>query len=246
MTAGYPGRDRAGHRQVARTGHHGAMTAPPARARRVALPAAAGPLEGTVPGTTPALRLAVVGESTAAGHGAPTHETSMAGHLARELGRSTGRAVSWRVHGRGGATARVVARDLVPALDDPAWAPTHVALLIGVNDVQRTWRRGTFERDVLALLSAVVHRCPDARVVVSGLPDLRAIPALPRPIMPVLVAKARWMGATTRAAAVATGATYVPVDALSLPAGLISADGLHPSPAGYARWAAVLAPALIG
>jgi lysophospholipase L1-like esterase len=222
------------------------MTAPPPRARRVPLPAAAGPLEGSVPGDPPQLRLAIVGESTAAGYGAPTHETAMAGHLARELGRATGCAVAWRVHGRGGATARVVARDLVPALADPTWVPTHVAVLIGVNDVRRTWRRRTFERHVLALLSAVAYRCPDARVVVSGLPDLRAIPALPRRILPVLVAKARWMGDATRAAAVATGAIYVPVDALPLTADLISGDGLHPGPAGYARWAAELAPALVG
>ncbi|WP_448073818.1 hypothetical protein [Georgenia yuyongxinii] len=78
------------------------------------------------------------------------------------------------------------------------------------------------------------------------MPDLRAIPALPRPVLPVLLAKARWMDAATRAAAVATGARYVAVHTLPLAADLISTDGLHPGPAGYARWAAELAPALTG
>lgn len=203
-----------------------------------------GPLQGSEPGRLPALRLAIVGESTAAGYGAPTHETSIAGHLAKALRERTGREVSWRVHARGGATARRVSTALVPRLSDDGWTPTHVVVLIGINDLRLTWRPGTWNRSVAELLTTIGRRCPDARVVVSGLPDLRAIPALPRSLVPVLVMKAKRMAACTQAAAAAAGAHYVAVEHLPLPAEFFSPDGLHPGPDGYARWASVLAPAL--
>ncbi|TGA92727.1 hypothetical protein [Streptomyces sp. MZ04] len=45
----------------------------------------------------PPLRLAVIGDSLAAGVGAASHEEALSGQLARTLTAMTGRAVSWRV-----------------------------------------------------------------------------------------------------------------------------------------------------
>ena len=212
-----------------------------ARTRRVRVAAPAGRPDGVVRGSAPGLRLVVLGESTAAGTGAPTYETGMAGHLARELAAG-GRQVAWRSLGRNGARARVVTRELVPRIGDGG-APTHVAVLIGVNDLQRSWR-GAWARDVAELLRAVERECSGARVVVSGLPDVTAIPALPPPLRSALARRARRFGWATERAAAASGAVYVPVDHLALGPGDFSADGLHPGPDGYARWARHLAPYL--
>jgi lysophospholipase L1-like esterase len=212
-----------------------------ARTRHVRVPAPTGRADGVVPGSAPGRRLVVLGESTAAGTGAPTYETGMAGHLARELA-ADGQQVAWRSLGRNGARARLVTRDLVPRLADSG-APTHVVVLIGINDLQRSWP-GAWDRDVAELLHAVIRACPGARVVVSGLPDITAIPAVPAPLRRVLARRAQRFGRATGRAATASGAVYVPVDHLTLGPGDFSADGLHPGPDGYARWAKHLAPYL--
>src|SRR3712207_2884569 len=69
------------------------------RRRTPRLPDAAGPVEGTVPGAEPAVRLVVIGESTVAGIGAATHQTALTGCVAAALARRTGRAVRWRAAG---------------------------------------------------------------------------------------------------------------------------------------------------
>ena len=206
-------------------------------------PPVTGPTEGVVPGAVPGVRLLVIGESTAAGTGAPTHETSLVGHLARALA-ADGREVAWRAAGRNGARARAVTRDLVPTAAD--WDPTHVVVLTGINDLQLAWRPGAWAADVAALLLAIAATWPRARVVISGLPDVTAIPAIPEPLRRVLARKARRFGWATERAAAATGAVYVPVDRLPLTREDFSSDGVHPGPAGYARWARALAPAVRG
>ncbi|GAA4285746.1 SGNH/GDSL hydrolase family protein [Georgenia daeguensis] len=213
------------------------------RRERRPVPAVAGPTEGTVAGASPGLRLLVVGESTAAGTGAPTHETSFVGHLARELA-ADGREVTWRAVGRDGARARAVTRDLVPAA--AGWDPSHVVVLIGINDLQLAWRPGAWATDVTALLREITATWPRSRVVISGLPDVTAIPAIPEPLRRVLARKARRFGWATERAAAGTGAVYVQVDHLPLTREDFSGDGVHPGPAGYARWARALAPAVRG
>jgi lysophospholipase L1-like esterase len=116
-------------------------------------------------------------------------------------------------------------------------------VLIGINDLQRSWR-GAWDRDVAELLRSVTRECPGARVVVSGLPDITAIPAVPAPLRRVLARRARRFGTATARAAAASGAIYVPVQHLALNPGDFSTDGLHPGPDGYARWAKHLAPYL--
>lgn len=205
------------------------------------VPPVTGPTEGTVAGAVPGIRLLVVGESTAAGTGAPDHDTSLVGHLARELA-ADGQQVVWRAAGRNGARARAVARELVPTAAD--WDPTHVVVLTGINDLQLGWRPGAWATDVAALLREIAATWPAARVVISGLPDVTAIPAIPAPLRRVLARKARRFGWATERAAAGTGAVYVPVDHLPLTRDDFSSDGMHPGPAGYARWARALAPAV--
>lgn len=117
---------------------------------------------GTAPDPGPALdpgsalRLAILGDSSAAGFGAPDHATALAGQLSEALAALTGRAVAWRVSARGGATARTAAA-LLPGLGDPAagWHPELVLVVIGVNDTTRLRRPAAFRRDIANLVTAI-------------------------------------------------------------------------------------------
>jgi hypothetical protein len=80
------------------------------------LPDATGPLEGTVAGAGPPLRLIALGESTVAGIGARTHETALAGQLALALNRTMERSIEWLVVARSGINARQSRQELVPQL----------------------------------------------------------------------------------------------------------------------------------
>jgi len=114
------------------------------RAATEVLPPAAGPTSGTAGEDTsqPPLRVAVLGESTAAGCGADTNDNAFPGRLAGELATRTGRSVEWQVVGQYGATARRIRYRLLPELGGEK---LNVAVLLaGVNDVltRRTRRSG--------------------------------------------------------------------------------------------------------
>ncbi|MCX4667307.1 GDSL-type esterase/lipase family protein [Streptomyces sp. NBC_01381] len=110
------------------------------RGRLVRLPEAAGEDAGlTGPQREnggPPLRLAVIGDSLAAGVGAASHGEALSGQLAQALTAMTGRAVSWRVSAKAGATVPVVRRGLLPGLTDPTtgWRPDLVLVAAGSND----------------------------------------------------------------------------------------------------------------
>jgi lysophospholipase L1-like esterase len=133
---------------------------------------ASGPRHGETPGPGPALRLALLGDSSAAGFGAPDHATALAGQLATALATHLGRAVSWRVAARGGATARTVTA-LLPHLTDPStgWRPDLVVIAVGVNDTIRLRRPAAFHRDVITLIT-------ELRAALTA-PAAPAAPAVP-------------------------------------------------------------------
>ena len=69
------------------------------RRRAPALPVAAGPRSGQVGevGQKPALRLLIVGDSSAAGVGVPTQDLALAGQLTRTLAQQAAVAVHWQL-----------------------------------------------------------------------------------------------------------------------------------------------------
>ncbi|WP_165966839.1 SGNH/GDSL hydrolase family protein, partial [Actinomadura sp. 7K507] len=69
---------------------------------------------GADPGTGPAYRVVVIGESTAVGVGASQHAQALPGFLAEALRERLRRSVSWSVNGENGATAHRVATGLLP------------------------------------------------------------------------------------------------------------------------------------
>lgn len=201
------------------------------------LPEAAGPATGSTAGGTcpchapasPPIRLAVLGESTAAGVGVGTHDEGLAGHLAADLARRTGRPVTWQVAARSGATARRVVADLVGGL-----APADLAVVaLGVNDLLELTRLRAFERDLTELLTLV----PAEHVLVSAMAPVGRFPALPRPLRTVMGLRAR---ALDEVIARVAGERYAPAELPVEAEGFFAADGFHPSARGYQAWAAAL------
>jgi HAD superfamily phosphoserine phosphatase-like hydrolase len=210
------------------------------------LPQAAGPDHGEVAGGDPPLRLAILGDSSAAGVGAPTHQAALAGHLATELARLSGRRVGWRVLARSGATVRQVAHDLAPRLADPArpWKPDAVVVVAGVNDLTRLRTGPAWRRDVTGLVAAIRRRLGGRpTVLLAGLPPIHRFPSLPRTVRWPLGAHARWLDRQlARLARQEPDCHHLPVRHLSVePTAFFAPDRFHPSAAGYRAWARALA-----
>lgn len=201
------------------------------------LPGAEGPTAGSAGAGDP-LRLAVLGESTAAGVGARTHELGLAGRLADALA-GRGHAVTWQVSARIGANAHVTRTELAPALD-----PADVAVVVlGVNDVIEFHSAARWTRDLLRLL--IDLRAAHGRIVLAGVPPMARFPALPRPLRSVLGLRAAELdAAAARVARRLPGVAHVPLPHELIDGHLFCADRFHPSEAGYALWADGLADAV--
>ncbi len=197
---------------------------------------------GVVP-FRPALHLALVGDSLAAGLGAGCAQDTTAGRLA--LGLSTRAARPVRVSNVAVVGSR--SRDLRGQVDRLAarQSPDVVVVIAGANDVIHHCASDTAVRR----LTLAVHRLEarGAAVVVGTCPDVGTAPVLAEPLRHVARRRAR---SYARAQALAVrNAGGRPVD-LFTPLGAVfrtersmfAADGYHPSGAGYAAAAQVLLP----
>jgi lysophospholipase L1-like esterase len=221
------------------------MQARQAVRRAPRLPAASGPVHGTAGRGEPLRRLLVIGESTAAGVGARTHAQALPGFLAAEMSGRLGGSMNWLARGKGGATARAVLAELVPAGQGPF---DMTVLTVGTNDLFDRRAMQPWAADLRNLIEALDGRGTDGgRVIVSGMPPVHLAPGIPQPLRFVLGRRARAMDRITRQVAASCRATYVPINVP--PAGsrrLFASDGFHPSEAGYREWARLLAGAVPG
>jgi lysophospholipase L1-like esterase len=237
--------------------------------RTPTLPEAEG-VSGEVAGEHPALRLAVVGDSMAAGVGVAHHSAGLAGQLAERMAAETGRRVVWRVVARSGATARSTARKLAkspplfPAATEAgavvppqstgadagaAVGPDVVVVLVGINDLLRLRGLSAWRQDIQDLVATLRSQVgPEAPVGFSGMPPVWRFPALPQPLRAVLGLRARLMEHTLRESTRDCGAFCVrlPVDEMADdPRAYFAADRFHPSARGYSAVATAFVPPLM-
>ncbi|GAA1608243.1 SGNH/GDSL hydrolase family protein [Actinoplanes couchii] len=203
------------------------------------LPEPAGEPSGSVPGTLPALRIAVTGESTAAGCGVGRHDEGFAAAFAREVAARTGQAVDWTATGRYGATAVQIRQDLLPTETDL----NMVVVLAGVNDVLTRRRPEQWREDLSALVGDLAGRT--TRIVVTGIPPFTLFPALPSRLAHYLADRAALLDNVSTQ--VCRGrAMFVRSEFDEVPDGFFAADSFHPSAAGYRQWAAMVAAEVHG
>lgn len=214
------------------------------RVRRAALrlPEAAGPREGScgLPTTRDAcaLRLLLVGDSSAAGVGVATQHEALAGNLAQALLDRSFDRVAWRVAARTGAGA---ADALALAETLPPWRCDVAVLVVGVNDVTGATSPARWRRSVDGLIDVMRQRHGARGVVLSGLPPMHRFPLLPQPLRWYLGSQARRLDALLAQRAASEAALrHLPLPEMN-DAALMAADGFHPSAAGYRVWAEALA-----
>ncbi len=197
------------------------------------LPDAGGETKGQFDNGERSAKLLVLGESTAAGMGARTHETALAGQFAQVLGEKIGQSVEWHVVGRSGITVKETIRDLVPQIPDEKF--DYIMLALCGNEVLKLRSPRTFRRDMRKLVAILREKNADATFFITNAPAIRLSPVLPNPIKFILGhlsalhdANAREFTAEMKNVLYFHQPSTVPAD--------FFADGLHPSEKGYTVW----------
>lgn len=192
------------------------------------------------------LRLAMLGDSLAAGLGADhAHETAGA-ILAHRLANRAGRPVVLSTIAVVGARSDHLALQVDRAL---IVKPNVAVILVGPNDITHA---RPLRRQVRLLRSAILTlREHGVQVVVATCPDLGSTTLIRPPAHNVVRRQSRRLAAMQTKAALQAGASTVSLgDTLSpeftaRPGELFAADRYHPNATGYAALAEVLTPAVL-
>jgi lysophospholipase L1-like esterase len=198
------------------------------------------------PATGTSIRLAVLGDSVAAGLGADTAADTVAGVLVRAVLESSGRPVMMTNHAVVGARSADLDRQVTRCLS----ARPHVAvIIIGANDVTHLVPRSLAARR----LETAVARLIDAgtAVVIGTCPDLGTVRPVGPPLRWVAREKSRSLAVAQRRAATRVGAHPVNLYDLLGPEfeanaeAFFGPDRFHPSSMGYRRIGASLVPPVL-
>ena len=200
---------------------------PPARGRRGRVGAADGPASLVVG----------LGDSIIAGTGVGHQREALTGQFSRRWHEHSRRPVEWRAHGFNGATSAVVVHRIAPHVP----AADVYLISAGVNDAVRGVRAATFAANLRHLLQVLRAKSPHAVILFTGLPPLEQFPALPRPLGPLLAARARELQAAARRVVVQEGgATLCYEFPPQMARDGFASDGFHPAAQACDEWAAGL------
>ncbi len=194
----------------------------------------------------PALRIALLGDSSAAGYGVDRVEETPGALIASALAEHANRRVYLREFCVVGAKSSDLAAQVDRALPIE---PEAVVILIGGNDVTHTMRPSQSVR----YLSEGVRRlmASGAKVVVGTCPDLGTVQPIAPPLRQVARAWSRRLAAAQTIAVIEEGGRTVSLgnvlgpEFAAAPALLFGPDQFHPSVAGYRKLAGVLVPSLL-
>lgn len=200
----------------------------------------------------PPLRLAVLGDSAAAGYGARGPEETFGAYLATGLATLAGRPVRLRCVAVVGAQTTDLNAQIRAVLP---FNPDVAALIIGTNDITH---RVPGEVSIAALRAAVTTlradgapgslRASGPEVVVGTCPDMGTLRPLAPPLRQVARRWSRRLAAAQTIATVQAGGHSVSLGSLlsphfsASPTEFFGPDRFHPSPAGYRSVAAAMLP----
>ncbi len=193
----------------------------------------------------PPLRLAVLGDSSAAGLGCAVAEQTPGALLAGSLARELRRAVLLDVQAAIGARAENLETQVARAL----LAPVDLALImVGANDVTHRVSTQASCRDLARAVETL--RAGGAQVLVGTCPDLGTVKPLWQPLRSAARVASRRMARAQTVAVVEAGGTSVSLSDLLGPEfdvrpDLWSPDRFHPSAGGYRRVVDVLLPSAL-
>jgi lysophospholipase L1-like esterase len=183
----------------------------------------------------------VVGDSSAAGVGVADQAQALALPLAKELSLREGYAVAWQLVARSGVNAREAVEMARSAHIESADV---AVIVLGVNDVtSQTTARGFTER-IAALWTLLEEDHGVKWAVVSGLPPMGKLSALPQPLRWYLGRYASWLDKALGEWSLSHGLGYWAANIPTNP-GALAEDGFHPGAATYPMWAARLADLIL-
>ena len=189
-------------------------------------------------GAGKALKILLVGDSSAAGVGTHDIKLSLGGQLVQQISKQSGRPVEIRIVGCNSATSGQIRDYVLPNIEFADYS--HVILNIGTNDAKNFHTVRRFYREFGTLLYALTSRFPDARIIWSGVFDMETVPALPSPLNKILGIRSRLL--------MQSGRTLCAERMVEIPDGEwdacvenFSKDGFHASAKGYREWAETLA-----
>ena len=180
------------------------------------------------------LSILLIGDSSAAGVGARKIENSLGGELPGILHDLTKRPVNLRIAGSNSATSAQIRDYVVPHL--PHQTYDYICLNIGTNDAKNFHRGNTFCKNFGTLIYALRTRFPEARIIWSGVLDMKDIPALPSPLNSILGIRSRIINRNGQVLCRERGA-LAPEPEWSVIPENFAVDGFHASEKGYREWA---------
>lgn len=199
---------------------------------------------GRGPGTS--VRLAVLGDSGAAGLGAHGPDETMGAILATALAGYTGRTVTLSNHAVVGAQTA----DLDAQVSRALWTRPHVAMvMVGANDITHLVPTALSIRRLRRALRRM--RAEGIEVVMATCPDLGTVQPIPQPLRTLMRRRSRSLALAQREATLAEGGRPVALGAIlgpefdARPDVMFAADRFHPSREGYAAAAQALLPEVI-
>ena len=194
----------------------------------------------------PAIKIALLGDSSAAGYGCDRVEETPGALLASGVAERADR----RVYLREFAVVGAESRDLAAQVDRTLPIEPDVAvILVGANDVTHQVRPATSVRH----LAESVQRLKEAgvAVLVGTCPDLGTLKPIVPPLKQVARTWSRRLAAAQTIAVVEAGGRTVSLGSIlgpefaAAPAVLFGPDQFHPSVAGYRSLVGVLLPSAL-
>ncbi|SEV98666.1 Lysophospholipase L1 [Aliiroseovarius sediminilitoris] len=202
------------------------------RKTAASLPEPAGPRTGQT-GDGSSLRLAIIGDSSAAGVGASHQGEALSGRLTDKLAAHY--RLTWSLHARTGATTRSTLEEWPDDLGEVDIA----IVVLGVNDITRQTPLRRLLKHREQLYARLRQRHHAQRILVTGVPPLDQFPLLPGPLRFVLGQQARRFDTALAQQAETLGIEYLPFN-MSLDPATMAADGFHPGPTAYRHFADTL------
>jgi lysophospholipase L1-like esterase len=191
----------------------------------------------------PALAYVVMGDSTAAGQGAP-YDGGIALGTARAI--ASRRPVVTNVAVSGARMQDVINDQLTAAT---RLRPDLVLLAVGANDVTHLSSVSSMQSGLLKIVRALKSANPSVAIVVTGSPDMGAPPRIPRLLRGLASRRTEAINRMFQEVAVEERLTFAPIAKETGPLfrsdrSLFAGDRFHPNARGYATWIRVLNEAI--
>ena len=191
--------------------------------------------EGVI-GEGRAVSLLLLGDSSAAGVGVDTAEASLLGQLLKNL--SLNHRVSYQMMAKTGQTTA----GMIEVLKSKQKQQYDVVITaLGVNDVTAQVPVNKWISQQLELIALIKQNFSPRRIIVSGLPPVRAFPALPWPLNAYMGDYAdQFNQAIFNLSQQQKSVTFQSLRDYPV-AAQAAVDGFHPGPMVYQLWAQYLA-----